>query len=801
MQRLLRDESNGVGYVGLSSDTAPAGTATAAPASPALLEVLWRRRTALGMTVLVCVALAVLYVLFATRVYRATAVVTVDPSGPRVWSDSRAPSYQSGFFDTQAEVIQSAAVLSRALGSLNARQLRTFAGVSSDPIEWLRESGAMKVTVGRKADTIQIAIESAYPDEAAAIANGVVDAFIAEHTAQERRRGNDIAAILEREKEQVWKRREDALRAMQQLKLDHGVVSFGDQRSNEALERTTALSTSLTNAEVVLLDLRAQEDSVRAAMTDAASIKAFVEAQQFKGRDFGDREYDEMRTQLSQLELTVSGLRATQAERNPRVMAVRDSIAALRERIVQKERSVAESSLRSVQSQVQSAEANVTRLRAALQAQRDKALHQGPGAAEFARFEAEAARLAKQLEALDVRIAEVGVNAAQAGPLTVKVVESAQQPTRPVRPRKMLALAIALVAGWVLGLSAAMLREWQDARLHTPEEIPSLLHVPLMATVPQINPRLSPVTRGQLVRLDPRSPASEAYRSIRTSLHLGSASQHSRTILLASPTQGDGKSTTASNLALAFAQAGERTLLIDCDLRKPVQHLIFEVEAGVGLSSVMAGEAKLAAAIQPAREPNLYILPAGPVPDHPSELLASKRFARLMHALGETFDRIVIDSPPLMSVTDARILAASSDVTLLVLRMNRSMRTMGALALDGLDKVGANVLGAVANDVPPARPLRDYGGSWRYAPYTRRMLTVDAVTSGAAVQPLIAATAPGDNGDHDSGGNNGSAVVDATEAPHPASNGEHVSTSAPVAAANAPAELAIEEPDWSKEEN
>src|SRR5439155_21513343 len=115
---------------------------------------------------------------------------------------------------------------------------------------------------------------------------------------------------------------------------------------------------------------------------------------------------------------------------------------------------------------------------------------------------------------------------------------------------------------------------------------------------------------------------------------------------------GDGKSTTASNLAIAFAQAGQRTLLIDCDLREPVQHLIFESQPQLGLSSVLTGEARLREAVRSTRVAGLYLLPCGPVPANPSELLASKRFSDVMPALIGAFDRIIIDSPPLMSVAD-----------------------------------------------------------------------------------------------------------------------------------------------------
>jgi capsular exopolysaccharide synthesis family protein len=316
----------------------------------------------------------------------------------------------------------------------------------------------------------------------------------------------------------------------------------------------------------------------------------------------------------------------------------------------------------------------------------------------------------------------------------VQLLEPARAGETPVKPNKPLVLGIGLMLGCVLGMGLAMLRDVQDCRVRRPEEILPLLGTPVLAMIPRINARLSPLTRGQIVRYDARSAVAEAYRSVRTALHLGTAGK-AKTILIASPTEGDGKSITASNLAIAFAHAGERTLIIDCDLREPVQHLIFENDGRVGLSSVMAGEARLQDAIKGTHVTGLHVLACGPVPVNPSEMLTSKRFAQLMQALGATFDRIIIDSPPLMSFTDGQLLAAAADVTLLVLRMNQSMRQVGQMAMDALAKVGANVLGTVANDVASVRVSRKYGGAWQYAASNGRYLgvatNVDRPVTGA----------------------------------------------------------------------
>jgi capsular exopolysaccharide synthesis family protein len=213
------------------------------------------------------------------------------------------------------------------------------------------------------------------------------------------------------------------------------------------------------------------------------------------------------------------------------------------------------------------------------------------------------------------------------------------------------------------------------------------------------------------------SESAEAYRTVRTALFFGAAGADAKTILVTSPAPGDGKSTSASNLAIAMAQAGHRTLLLDADFRKPTQHRVFQLEDRVGLSSVIAGQAPLRDAIQRTNVARLQVLPCGPIPPNPAEILNGKRFAQVMDVLVRAYDRIVIDSPPVMPVTDARILAASADVTVMVLRANKSTHRLSVHAREGLISVGANILGVVVNDVPRRKSGYGYGGYGGYGYY------------------------------------------------------------------------------------
>ena len=225
------------------------------------------------------------------------------------------------------------------------------------------------------------------------------------------------------------------------------------------------------------------------------------------------------------------------------------------------------------------------------------------------------------------------------------------------------------------------------------------------------------VSFGQKVHLESRSVVAEAYRTIRTAVFFGAPKEDAKAIHITSPAPGDGKSTLASNLAITMAQAGQRTLVLDADLRKPVQHKIFEVDDDKGLSSVLAGRDTIEQAIRPGVVDNLDILACGPDVPNPSELLDSDVFRETLKKLTERYDRVIIDSPPVGPVADAQILAAICDITVLVLRAEKSTRRQAQHARDSLLSVGAQLLGAVVNDVQQRRGHYGYGSYGGYGGY------------------------------------------------------------------------------------
>ena len=216
---------------------------------------------------------------------------------------------------------------------------------------------------------------------------------------------------------------------------------------------------------------------------------------------------------------------------------------------------------------------------------------------------------------------------------------------------------------------------------------------------------------------EPTSPAAESYRSLRTSLQFARQEQQLRTMVVTSPGVGEGKTSVLANLGVVFAQAGERVVLVSCDLRRPMIGEFFGLSEQVGLTSVLLGRQTLIEAVRPVPGfDRLSLLPAGPVPSNPAEMLSSARAAEVFAQLRGRFDLVLIDSPPVLPVTDAAILSRYADATLMLAAAGQTRRTDLHRAVERLDQVGSTILGIVLNKVTK-QTGRYYGYTYTYKPY------------------------------------------------------------------------------------
>lgn len=280
----------------------------------------------------------------------------------------------------------------------------------------------------------------------------------------------------------------------------------------------------------------------------------------------------------------------------------------------------------------------------------------------------------------------------------ITIVEAARTPSAPVSPNVPQTVLISAALGLLLAVAGALVIEGVNDTVQDAQEVSEITGLPLLASVARMAGE--GYDEKLITRLHPRSAISESFRVLRTNLQFSSVDKPLRRIMITSPGPSEGKSVTLANLGVVFAEAGLRTLIVDTDLRRPVQHRVFGLENARGLSDLIVdGAANPADYWQETEVPNLYLLPAGPVPPNPSEILSSQRMQRLIDALGEAMDVVLFDSPPALAVADASILGARVDGVLLVMDVGQTRRPMATRVVAELQRTQTPLVGLVLNRV------------------------------------------------------------------------------------------------------
>ncbi|MEJ7760025.1 MAG: polysaccharide biosynthesis tyrosine autokinase [Gemmatimonadaceae bacterium] len=316
----------------------------------------------------------------------------------------------------------------------------------------------------------------------------------------------------------------------------------------------------------------------------------------------------------------------------------------------------------------------------------------------------------------------------------IEIVDLVEKPGNEIPNGSSRRLALGVLIGTILGIAATMVLESMNDSIRRRSDIEKILKVPGLAVIPRLAtsangsrnfvqralPSRSSKGRGaptggleELVTItDVRSSAAESYRTLRTNLMFSQAVRALRTLVVTSASPGEGKTTTAANLAVSFAQQGMRVLLVDCDLRRARLHKLFDMSREPGLTDLVIGLSDADAVCRQTSVTGLYLLPAGPLPPNPAELLGSEGMRRTLETLAEAYDLIVVDTPPLLAASDAAILATIADGVIIVLRAGATETSAAEQSMQQLNAVGARVVGAVLND-PDAQVPR-YGAYYRY---------------------------------------------------------------------------------------
>jgi capsular exopolysaccharide synthesis family protein len=391
----------------------------------------------------------------------------------------------------------------------------------------------------------------------------------------------------------------------------------------------------------------------------------------------------------------------------PEMVQLRNQIDSLGKEIARQRSSVSGSTSNNLRAEYQAAlarenalQAKVNEGKAGLMALRERSI-------QYTILQREVDTNRSLYDALLQRFKEVGV-AGGVGANVVSVVDRAQVPGGPFKPNLPLNIMIGLAVGLLLGLGTAFSIEWIDDTIKTPDDVGTKLGLASLGVIPGVGKGLA--VREQLE--DPRSQVSEAYQSVRTALQFSTDHGVPRSLLVTSTRASEGKSSTALALAQTLANLGASVLLIDADLRKPTFR--GPSSTSQGLSSLLAGSDKVAECVHPTQMERLFLLPSGPIPPNPAELLASGRFKEILDEALTRFDHIVIDSPPVLGLADAPMLASSVEGTLMVIEAGAIRRAAALNAVNRLRASEARLMGAILTKFNALKVGYGYGYGYGY---------------------------------------------------------------------------------------
>lgn len=739
----------------------------------AYLEVLRKRKWHLLFFLVAVVGLVTFYTLRQTKIYRATATLQIDPQAPRVLgrqveavTDLGTGSHWSNqeFYETQYHILRSHEVAARvtALHSLGSN--RAFLGVPEDaevfePVDDETAAGMLReiivVEPVKDSRLVRVSVDHRDPALGRLLANALADAYVEYNRDVALESTVNARDWLFRQAE-AWAKtlREAEQRVVDFMKANNLLsVSLEDQRNQIANEMDwVAERLAQTRFHRYHLEAkRAQIDAqIRRHGASGVSISEILDSGVIQA----------MKAKLFEKSLEQLALDADLLENHPLSRRMADEVSTIRRGI----KSEVETILRAIETDHGATVTYEQELQDRIDLLQAQALELGSKEMQHAQFRREKDNAEKIYNLIQQRSEETNLATELSQVNNARVLDAALEPTAPILPRVKLNLALAIVIGLLGGIGLAFLLEALDTSVKTQEDVEKEIGVAFLGIIPTLahggtstarsrrarrRRRRQPDVRGEHIDLfchdHPKSAAAECCRSIRTNILFMSPDRPPRKLLVTSASPREGKTTVAASLAITMAQSGSRVLLVDTDMRKPRVHRAFGIDSDEGLSTAVLGTRKVEELIRPSQVPGLDVLPCGPIPPNPAELIHTERFREVVAQLDRLYDRVVFDSPPVMAVTDPVVLSRLTDGVVLVVKSLVTNRRAARHAVKQLRDVGANMLGAVLNDLDLEN--REYGYYHYY--YYRKYGTYygeKEAAAGSLAPPGEAVTAPDDDG-------------------------------------------------------
>lgn len=651
------------------------------------------QRLPLAATVFASVlVIGILYTWTRTPLYEATARILVertqiDLTDFKGVHDPTGGINQREFIETQARLITSAPVLETAFEKANLLNDPFFSG-KRDPINTLTK--LIQVTPIRNTHLIDISIRRPAPAQAATIVNATVSAFLENNRSRRLGISEEGLAELRRQADRLRQNLDIATENLQVFMVENRILSF-ERTQNVILDRLRDLSRELNQTEPRRMILEARIQTAENAIQQGQRIENLPEI-------IDSPVIRQMKSELARLELDYSQKLQRFGDEHPQLLATEHQMDAMRTRLALEARTV----LDAIRLEYQQVLRQEELLRESIQEQEAEVVRFNGLAAEYNLLNQTQKSIENTYHRIIRRIEEIDINRMGGQGDNVFIISSASVPTVQAYPAKTRNMLATLFIAGALSVAICFFLDYMDTTIKLDHDVTTLLGAPVLAGIPNVHRELPEDDNPDLFMLqNPRSHFAEAFRALRTALAFCMQGKQLHRVVISSVMPSEGKSLTAISLAIAQAQSGRKVLLIDADLRKPRLHTVFQSTTTAGLSALLQEQDSPVpqALIQSTPIDNLSFLPAGPVPSNPVEMLDSQRFDELLNELSASYDFLVIDSPPGISLVDALVMAKRTDGLLLVLRSFVTQKRAAQFVVNRLAEAKIDLLGVVLNHI------------------------------------------------------------------------------------------------------
>lgn len=701
--------------------------------------LLKRRRVALTFFAVV-VGIVVVYSFAATPVYRGTAQILVDLEKNPVmtFSEGGGASIQmkdsSEYYRTQTEILSSRSFGDRVVKKLQLDQnpyfmekkergtggiIRSIRNIIAGlfpaqakprnpiPLATIQEEvdpaltnavlKNMEVEIGKGSNILKIHYYSQDPVAASAMANGIASAYI-EHNLDIRVKPfRDAVEWLSARMVESRSKVEESQKVVQKYKENKGIVSF-ETKENVITQKLQELMSQLVQAEGGRQDAEVKYNQIRSVIEHPdllATVPDIMNNEVIQG----------LRTDELAVKRKISELSEKYGPKHPLMVRAQTELATVQKNLIAEARKM----MMAAKTEYDITRDRESSIRRTIDEQKLEVLDLGRKAIDYGVIAGEADNNKQFYELLLKKLQEAslssGINVSNA-----QIVDGATVPDAPIKPKRGANVLLAMVVGLMGGVLAAFFTEYMDNTIKTPEDVARVLELPFLGYVPATGKEEGPL----YMFSESKATVAESFRTIRTSIMLSAAVESPfLVILVTSAAPNEGKTTTAANLAVAMAQMGERVLLIDTDMRRHNLHKVFSMDNLVGISDAVIDNVNLAAAVRSMGHiPNLDIITGGTLAPNPSELLGSNSMRELITGLRGRYDRIILDSPPLMFFSDPLVLSRIADGVILVVQGDATNRDAARNASLSLKAVNTRIIGTVLNNINMAKQSSSYYNSY-----------------------------------------------------------------------------------------